>query len=77
MDHTGELASRWRDEGYIPPSADINTLAPTLFSLMHGLIAMHHLVDDVGAEALRIGIQLLGAAADTSLPVTPIPEAAP
>ena len=46
-------------------------------SLMHGLIVMHHLVDDVGAEALRIGIRLLGAAADTSLPVTPIPEAAP
>ena len=46
------------------------------FSLMHGLIVMHNPVDDVGAEALRIGIGLLGAAADTSLPVPPIPEAA-
>jgi hypothetical protein len=43
---------------------------------MHGLIVMHHLVDDVGAQAMRSGIRLLGAAADTSLPVTPIPEAA-
>jgi hypothetical protein len=46
-------------------------------SLMHGLIVMQHLLDDVGAEALRIGIGLLGAAADTSQPVPPIPEAAP
>jgi hypothetical protein len=32
------------------------------FSLMHGLIVMHHLVDDVPADALRNGLSLLGAA---------------
>ena len=31
------------------------------FSLMHGLIVMHHLVDDVPADALRNGFSLLGA----------------
>jgi hypothetical protein len=31
-------------------------------SLMHGLIVMHHLVDDVPADALRNGLSLLGAA---------------
>jgi hypothetical protein len=29
---------------------------------MHGLIVMHHLVDDVPADALRNGLSLLGAA---------------
>jgi hypothetical protein len=29
---------------------------------MHGLIAMHHLVDDVPTDALRNGLSLLGAA---------------
>ncbi len=62
LDHIGELAGRWRDEGYIPPNADTNAVAATLFSLMHGLIVMHHIVDDVPADALRNGLSLLGAA---------------
>ena len=62
LDHIAELAGRWRDEGYIPANSDTNAVAATLFSLMHGLIVMHHLVDDVPAEALRNGLSLLGAA---------------
>ena len=27
LDHIGELAGRWRDEGYIPPNADTNAVA--------------------------------------------------
>ncbi len=34
LDHTGELAGWWRDEGYVPPNADTNAVAATLFSLM-------------------------------------------
>jgi hypothetical protein len=77
LDHIAELAAHWRHDGHTPPDSDTKAVAVTLFSLMHGLIVMHYLVDYVGAEAVRRGIRLLGAAADTSLPVTPIPEAAP
>jgi AcrR family transcriptional regulator len=62
LDHIAELAGRWRDNGYIPPNSDTNAVAATLFSLMHGLIVMHHLVDDVPPDALRNGLSLLGAA---------------
>jgi hypothetical protein len=31
LDHIGELAGRWRDEGYIPPNADTNADAATRF----------------------------------------------
>ena len=79
LDHIGELAGRWRDEGYIPPNADPNAVAATLFSLMHGLIVMHHLVDDVPADALRNGLSLLGAAVvgPYTLPATQPQEAQP
>ena len=79
LDHIGELAGRWRDEGYIPPNADTNAVAATLFSLMHGLIVMHHLVDDVPADALRNGLSLLGAAVigPYTLPATQPKEAQP
>jgi len=30
-DHIDELAGRWGDEGYIPPNADTNAVAATLF----------------------------------------------
>jgi AcrR family transcriptional regulator len=62
-----ELAARWRDAGDIPADADTNAVAATLFSLMHGLIVMHHLVDDVGADTLLRGLSALGAAIDSSL----------
>ena len=77
LDHIAELAGRWRDEGYIPPNSDTNAVAATLFSLMHGLIVMHHLVDDVPSDALRNGLSLLGAAVvgPYTLPATPPQEA--
>jgi AcrR family transcriptional regulator len=62
LDHIAELAARWRDAGHLPPGADARATAATLFSLMHGLIVMHHLVDDVPPDALRNGLSLLGAA---------------
>jgi hypothetical protein len=79
LDHIGELAGRWRDEGYIPPNADTNAVAATPFSLMRGLIVMHHLVDDVPADALRNGLSLLGAAVGGpyALPATQPQEAQP
>ena len=79
LDHIAELAGRWRDEGYIPPNSDTNAVAATLFSLMHGLIVMHHLVDDVPSDALRNGLSLLGAAVvgPYTLPATTPQEAKP
>ncbi|MCW2685951.1 MAG: putative transcriptional regulator [Mycobacterium sp.] len=74
LDHIAELADRWRDDGHIPPGSDTKAVAASLFSLMHGLIVMHHLVDDVPADALRDGVSLLGAAAarsDTLTTTTP------
>jgi hypothetical protein len=73
----GELAGRWRGEGYIPPNADTNAVAANVFSLMHGLIVMHHIVDDVPADALRKGLSLLGAAVvgPYTLPATQPQEA--
>src|SRR5271169_3449525 len=49
------------------------------FSLMHGLIVMHHIVDDVPADALRNGLSLLGAAVvgPYTLPATQPKEAQP
>jgi hypothetical protein len=46
---------------------------------MHGLIVMHHLVDDVPADALRNGLSLLGAAVvgPYTLPATQPKEAQP
>ena len=79
LDHIGELAGRWRDEGYIPPNVDTNAVAATLFSLMHGLIVMHHIVDDVPADVLRNGLSLLGAAVvgPYTLPATQPQKAQP
>ena len=62
LDQIAVLTARWRDAGYLPPNSDTNAAAATLFTLMHGLIVMHHLVDDVPADALRNGLSLLGAA---------------
>ena len=74
-----ELAGRWRDAGYIPPNSDTNAVAATMFTLMHGLIVMHHLVDDVPSDALRNGLSLLGAAVvgPYTLPPRPPQEAKP
>ena len=79
LDHIAALGRRWRDAGHLPPNSDTNAVAATLFSLMHGLIVMHHLVDDVPADALRNGLSLLGAAAigPYTLPATQPKEAQP
>jgi AcrR family transcriptional regulator len=63
--HIAEVAARWRDASHLPADADTNAVAATLFSLMHGLVVMHHLVDDVGADTLLRGVSLLGAATDS------------
>ena len=65
LERIGELAQRWRDHGYLPPDADTEAVAPTLLSIMFGMIVMHHVVDDVPADALRTGVGLLGAATHT------------
>ena len=70
LEHIVELARRWRDNGFLPPDADTKAVAVSLFSIMQGLIVMHHVVDDVSAHALRTGVALLGAA-------TRIPPRAP
>ncbi len=62
LDRIGELAGRWRHGGHIPPDSDAKAVAVSLFSLMHGLIVMHHVVEDVSQDALRAGVAALGAA---------------
>src|SRR6185369_6913178 len=59
-----------RDAGHLPPDADTEAVAATLLSLMFGMIVMHHVVDDVPADALRTGVALLGAATRTAAPTT-------
>jgi len=54
-----------RDAGYLPPDADTEAVAATLLSIMFGMIVMHHVVDDVPADALRTAVGLLGAATHT------------
>jgi AcrR family transcriptional regulator len=68
FEHIGELAQRWRDNGYLPPDADTEAVADTLLSIMFGMIVMHHVVDDVPADVLRTGVALLGAATRTQAP---------
>jgi AcrR family transcriptional regulator len=68
LEHAAELAQRWCDNGYLPPDADTKAVAATLFSIMQGLVMMHHVVDDVPAHALRTGLALLGAATRTPPP---------
>jgi AcrR family transcriptional regulator len=69
LDHIAQLAARWRDDGYIPIESDTRAVAATVFSLMHGLIVMHHLVADISPDALRTGVSLLGAATDVHRPI--------
>jgi AcrR family transcriptional regulator len=62
LERIAELAQQWRDYGYLPPEADTKAVAATVLSIMHGLVVMHHVVDDLPAHALRTGIALVGAA---------------
>lgn len=64
LERIRELAVRWRDNGYISADSDVKAVAATVFSLMHGLIVMHHLVEDVAADTLHDGLFVLGAAVD-------------
>lgn len=59
--HLAELASRWRDDGHLPASAEPSAAASVIFALMHGLIVCHHLADDVSADVLVRGLSALGA----------------
>src|ERR1700739_2147550 len=77
LEHIAELARRWRDSGYLPPDADTRAVAVSLFSIMHGLIVMHHVVDDVPADALRTGVALLGNATRIPPPASPPTLGAP
>jgi AcrR family transcriptional regulator len=78
LEHAAELAQRWCDNGYLPPDADTKAVAATLFSIMQGLVMMHHVVDDVPAHALRTGLALLGAATRTPPPTaTPATQTTP
>jgi AcrR family transcriptional regulator len=78
LEHAAELAQRWRDNGYLPPDADTKAVARSLFSIMQGLIVMHHVVDDIPAGALRTGVALLGSATRTPPPTaTPAKGNAP
>jgi AcrR family transcriptional regulator len=70
LEHAAELAQRWCDYGYLPPDADTKAVAATLFSIMEGLVMMHHVVDDVPAHTLRTGVALLGAATRTPPPTS-------
>lgn len=65
LDCIAELADRWCNEGYLPPDADTKAVAAAFFSVMQGRRVMHHLVDDVPADALRAGVALLGIAVAT------------
>ena len=47
--------------GHIPADADTKAVAATIFSLMQGLIVMHHLVENVSADVLLRGLSSLGA----------------
>jgi hypothetical protein len=62
LDHLTALTSRWRRDGHLPPDAEPRTLAAALFTAMHGLIVMHHLVADLPADELGRGVATLGAA---------------
>ena len=62
-----ELVECWRVRGDIPADADTNAVGATLFSLMHGLIVMHHLVDDVPAVDLQHGLAVLGGAVESHI----------
>ena len=78
LDRIGELAGRWRGDGNIPPDSDTKAVAASLFSLMHGLIVMHHLVEDVSQDALRSGVAVLGAAvAEPNLSATSLHQDRP
>jgi hypothetical protein len=70
LEHIGELAQRWRDNGHLPADADTDPVAATVLSIMFGLIVMHHVVDDVPADVLRTGVALLGAATRTPAPTS-------
>jgi AcrR family transcriptional regulator len=54
-----ELATRWRDEGRVPPEADPEQIAMVLVTLMPGLLVGRHLVAPVTAEHLIGGLAAL------------------
>jgi AcrR family transcriptional regulator len=72
LDRITDLATQWQTDGHLGPDADPRTVAATLFSLMHGLIVMHHLVQDVPAETLQSGLAGLGLSIDRAPSADPV-----
>lgn len=70
LEHIAELAQRWQEKGHLPPDADTKAVAATLLSIMYGLVVMHHVVDDVPADALQTGLALLGASTHAPAPTS-------
>jgi AcrR family transcriptional regulator len=66
LDRITDLATHWQADGQLGPDAESRAVAATLLSLMHGLIVMHHLVQDVPAETLQSGLAGLGLAVGRS-----------
>ena len=64
--HITELAVRWQSQGYLSPHDDPEATATAVFTMMHGLIVGHHLVQDVPAGRLGRGIMALGTALASS-----------
>ena len=60
-DRLGELARRWQADGRLPVATDPESVAATVFALMHGLIVCHHLSTDISADSLKQGLAALGA----------------
>jgi AcrR family transcriptional regulator len=62
LDRITDLAAQWQADGHLGPAVDARSVATTLLSLMHGLIVMHHLGQDVTAATLSDGLAGLGRA---------------
>jgi len=62
LGHIEELIHSWREDGHVPQGGDVRAAALTLFALMHGMVVMYHLVEEVPADTLQLGLASLGAA---------------
>lgn len=67
LDRITDLTAQWQADGRLGADTDPRDAAVALFTVMHGLIVMHHLVEDVPAGSLQSGLAGLGIAAGRSL----------
>jgi AcrR family transcriptional regulator len=63
-----ELASRWRDAGYLPIDAGLEEVAEAMYTIMRGMLVGHHLAADVTEERLTRGLAGLGIALSSPNP---------